>query len=320
MYVFDSCCFSFAYFAEPVQKKHCILWCLIFSLEQRWCNKHCQIHPHIVKIHEKYNGIIWPWDFLHYFWNSSEHHKLLSWIHEPGDQAEGRCRQFWEHVKHLPFYGELGLESVDHKRTIPLAWHMDGVKVYKTHKAYVYSCSSLIRKGPSLDTKLLVLLIRDGDLVKPQTHNSIAKLVAYIMGVLRTGNFPLVDHEGIPFKPGQPEWEKAGTPFAGGWKAAFAAFKADLEARVMVHQLVRNWASDSICEHCLASKTDDFSYGDFSNRAAYLDHIFTHKEFLLLNPAHKQSSWIQVPGWDKDRNLDDAYSKQHFFVFRFSME
>ena len=131
--------------------------------------------------------------------------------------SAGRCRQFWEHVKHLPFYDELGLESVDHKRTIPLAWHMDGVKVYKTHKAYVYSCSSLIRRGPSLDTKVLVLLIRDGDLVKPHTHNSIGKLVAYIMGVLRTGNFPLVDHEGIPFKPGQPEWEKAGTPFAWGW-------------------------------------------------------------------------------------------------------
>ena len=86
MYVFDCCCFSFAYFAEPVQKKYCI-WCLIFSLEQRWCNKHCQIHPHIVKIHEKYNGIIWPWDFLHYYWNSSEHHKLQSWIHDPGDHA-----------------------------------------------------------------------------------------------------------------------------------------------------------------------------------------------------------------------------------------
>ena len=176
------------------------------------------------------------------------------------------------------------MERSDHHRTIPLAWHMDGVKVYKTHKAYVYSFSSLIRKGPSLDTKCLTLLVRDGDLVKPHTHNDIGILIGYIMKVLSTGNFPTTNERGEPFKGGTLEASRAGQPFAGGWRCAFAAFKADLEARV-VHQLTRNWASDSICEHCLASKNEEFSYGDFSDNAAYLECMFDHNQFLMLNPA-----------------------------------
>lgn len=259
----------------------------------------------MVKIHEKEDtGIIWPWDILHFFWTSDGHKRLLSWIHDPGEQAPLRCKEYWEHVQHLPFFEKLQMERSDHHRTIPLAWHMDGVKVYKTHKAYVYSFSSLIRKGPSLDTKCLTLLVRDGDLVKPHTHNDIGILIGYIMKVLSTGNFPTTNERGEPFKGGTLEASRAGQPFAGGWRCAFAAFKADLEARVMVHQLTRNWASDSICEHCLASKNEEFSYGDFSDNAAYLECMFDHNQFLMLNPPHRQSTWIQVQGWDKDRNLD----------------
>lgn len=241
----------------------------------------------------------------------------MAWIHEPGDQASFRCCEYWDHVGHLPFYKELGLERSDHSKTIPIAWHMDGVKVYKTHKAYVYSFSSLIRKGPSLDTKCLLLLVRDGDLVKPHTHNDIGILIGYIMKVLQTGKFPSTNERGEPFKTGSREATRAEQPFAGGWKCAFSAFKADLEARVMVHQLARNWAADSICEHCLASKTTDFSYGDFTDNAAYLDVMFDHHQFLLLNPPHRQSTWTNVRGWDKDRNLDVSHLKNKFCLDRF---
>ena len=95
---------------------------------------------------------------------------------------------------------------------------------------------------------------RDGDLVKPHTHNDIGILIGYIMKVLSAGSFPTTNERGAPFQGGTLEASRAGKPFAGGWRCAFAAFKADLEARVLVHQLTRNWASDSICEHCLASK------------------------------------------------------------------
>ena len=165
----------------------------------------------------------------------------------------------------------------------------------------------MTRKGRSIDTKMLTLLFREHDQSKPGTHDDVGTIIGWIMDVLRTGRFPLKDMRGKNFPRGSVEYSRAGHEYAGGWKCAFAAFKADLEARVQVHKLVRNWASNSICEHCLASKKlPALHYANFRDDAPFLEHIFTHEEFLLLNPAHRQSTWTCVRGWDKDRNLDES--------------
>ena len=235
-------------------------------------------------------------------WNSPNHKEFYSWVHDPMHEASDRCVEYWKHVS--PFLR--GVTVDEPEKTIPIAWHVDGVKVYKTHKAWVYSFSSAMKKGPSLNSKSLVLLFRDAVMVKPFTHDAVGHLVSYVMKVLQTGLFPDKNFDGEKFPPDSPQALRAGTPFAGGWRGSFACFKADLEARVLVHKLVRNWASDSICEHCLASKLPEFTYGDFSDRALYFECMFSHQDFLLLNPPGKQSTWNNVPGWDKDRNLDES--------------
>lgn len=242
---------------------------------------------------------------LSYLWNSENHSQFFSWVHDPSTEASQRCEEYWSKVSHLPFYQKLMVDKPE--ITIPIAWHVDGVKVYKTHKAWVYSFSSACKKGPSLLSKSLVLLFRDAVMVKPFTHDAVGDIVAYIMKVLQTGLFPSKDFSGNDFPKDSIEAQRSGQPFAGGWCGAFACFKADLEARVLVHKLVRNWASDSICEHCLASKLPQFTYGNFCESAAYLDCMFSHQQFLLLNPVGKQSTWTNVPGWDKDRNLDETW-------------
>ena len=267
----------------------------------------CAIQPGLVTLHDRQNGVIWPWDVLHYLWNSPNHSEFFAWVHDPPEEANQRCAEYWSRSSHLPFYQKLTIDNPE--TTIPIAWHVDGVKIYKTHKAWVYSFSSAIKKGPSLISKSLVLLFREAVMVKPFTHDAVGRIVAYIMKVLQTGLFPSQDFSGNDFPKESVEEIRSGTPFAGGWKGAFACFKADLEARVLVHKLVRNWASDSMCEHCLASRLPQFTYGDFSDRAAYWECMFTHEEFFLLNPASRQSTWLNVPGWDKDRNLDEPWPK-----------
>ena len=221
------------------------------------------------------------------------------------EEASARCAEYWERVSHLPFFEKLDVKNPE--KTIPLSWHMDGVKVFKTQKVWAYSHSSAIRKGPSIDTKTLFLLFRDNVMVKPHTHDAVGNLIAYVMDVLQAGMFPSKDPDGNPFPPHSVQAQRAGAYFAGGWCAAFACFKADLEGRVLAHKLVRNWASDSICEHCLASKLPQFTYGDFSDSAAYWDCMFTHQQFLMLNPPGKTSSWVNVRGWDISRNLDEPW-------------
>ena len=170
----------------------------------------------------------------------------------------------------------------------------------------------LHKGGATLGSKLLLLLVRDADMVKYKTHDAVAKLIAYIMDNLMSGTFPTLDPSGNRWAEGSREAERAGQLFAGGMCCAFSAFKGDLEARVLVHKLVRNWSSNSICEHCLAGRAaDGFSYGDFSDRAAYMEFFLDHHQFLLLNPADRQSGWIEVKGWRKDRNLDDMLHCLH---------
>lgn len=257
-----------------------------------------------MQIHQRLTGIIYPWDVFNYLWNENKLFSFISGRDDDPDRAAYSCADYWEHVNNLDFYQDLNISMDDRARTIPLAVHVDGVKVYRTHKAWVYSWGSMLHKGNSLHSKVLLLLIRDADLVKNHSHDAVGRLMGWIFEVLQSGVFPLTDCEGRPWPLGSLQSQQAGTYFAGGWRAAFSAFKADLEARVQVHKLVRNWSSNSICEHCLASKKPDFSYGDFSNNAAYLECMLSHEQFLLLNPPERQSSWTCVKGWRKERNLE----------------
>ena len=67
----------------------------------------------------------------------------------------------------------------------------------------------------------------------------------------------------------------------------------------------RHYNATWICEHCLASRQDAFTFGDFREEAACLRVRFSHEDFLMLNNPSKQSSWVCVEGWTKDRNLED---------------
>ena len=194
-------------------------------------------------------------------------------------------------------------------------FHTDGVKVYKNQKAWVYSLSSACRKGPSMSTKLVFIIVRDNMVVKRKTHDAIGHLVGYMMDTMMTGCFPLRDHEGLEFQPGSPAAERAGKPFASGWSMAFAGFKGDWEARALVHKMTRYYRTTYICEHCMASYKDDFTFGDFRPGANSQLIRFTHDQFLALNPPNDQSSWTSVRGWTKDRNLEDACIEHHPEVF-----
>ena len=291
------------------QKRLAVLYVLAVLL--RWCRQHCELQPDTIRIALKdashWTGILWPWDILNWLWR---HDKLASWMHDPVEEGPFRVQEYWQKLEHMDFYRALKLENPNN--TIPISWHCDGVKVYKTQKVWVYSFTSCIRKGPSVSSKLLFLIVRENELVKDKTHDSIARLIGYVMQNLMTGKFPERGPDGKPWPRGSLAEQRSGQQIAGSWRFAFSTFKADLEARVACHKLVRNYASNSICEHCLASKLDNgYSYGDFTDEAGYFGTMLSHNDFLLLNPAGKQSAWLCVPGWQKDRNVD-ATCPQNF--------
>ena len=213
--------------------------------------------------------------------------------------------EYWARHEHTPFFKRLGLPPSDMPKTVPLAFHADGVRIYKRQKAYVYSCSSMCRKGPSLSTKIILLAIKEGIMIKDKTHDDIGKLMGHVCEVLRTGCFPHADENGDPFPENTLQGRRAGRSFAGGWKCSFSAWKGDWEARVQVHKLPRNYSCTYICERCPAARNDYFNFGDFRPEASHMQIRFDHSQYLLLNPPGRTSSWTAVKGWSIDRNLED---------------
>ena len=215
-------------------------------------------------------------------------------------------KEYWSHMDGEEFFHQLNIAEPSH--TIPIVWHADGVKIFRNQKAWVYSYSSMVKKSElAISNKMVFCILKDSAMSKPQTHDAIGKIIGYVMKVLQTGRYPTADYLGNPFPTTSIEFSRAGHPFAYSalgrpWMGAFCAWKEDLEARVQIHKLVRNYMSNAICEHCAASR--QISFGDFSQNAAWRESRFTHAQFMILTPPERYSSWLNVPGWTKNRNLD----------------
>lgn len=288
--------------------------------------------------------ILWPWDMIHWRDNID---KLGDWIADKPEKAFLKCleaglklvlicmvffgelgdggmltlsyvgpafagalQDYWRHVQDEPFTADLDLSQPS--RTIPLVFHVDGVKVFKNQKVWVYSYSSMVRKkGNSLENKMVLAIIRDSMLAKPHTHDAMANVIAWVCATLSTGRFPLCDWKGAPWATSSIASRMAGQPFTrDGWRCEFAAFKGDLEARVMIHKMIRNYMANMICEHCPAGKLLNFA--DFRKNAPWALVRFSHQELLDLNPAHRQSQWTKVRGWRKERNLEALCCESNF--------
>lgn len=298
----------------------------------RWCEEMCSVHPADVCIPLKVvtaNGdeievascpthILWPWDFFHYMWKQG---KFLEWVADDPATASDSTESYWKHCSHLDFFQRLGLDknNTDQLRsTVPLFFHTDGVKIYKAQKAWVYSVSSACRKGASLETKLVIIILRDSRVIKEKSHDAVGELMGYITDTLMSGCFPRHRPDGAAFPTGSAESHRAGKPFAGKWAMAFSGFKGDWEARMLIHKSKRGYNSTWVCDHCMASRLPQFTFGDFNMDAGCLSHRFTHEEYMILQGS-QQSSWRFVKGWTKDRNLEDSHRDlARCFLFKMS--
>ena len=220
----------------------------------------------------------------------------------------GHPQDFWNHVKDEDFVQSLDLSQPS--KTIPLAFHVDGVKVYKNQKVWVYSYSSMVRKrGNSLENKTVLAIVRDSMLAKPHAHDAMARVIAFICKTLSTGLYPLCDWKGNPWPSNSREHALAGTPLhvmmdgavhlrlsRGTWKLE-SWFTRWFETTWQIW-----FVNIARLENCWAMLTS-------GRNAPWTSVRFSHQEFLDLNPPNRQSAWTNIPGWTKDRNLEDWNSE-----------
>ena len=54
-------------------KTPCHMFYLGSPAHPRWCRDHCKIQPDCVQLHNRKNGVLWPWDVLADMWDSPGH-------------------------------------------------------------------------------------------------------------------------------------------------------------------------------------------------------------------------------------------------------
>ena len=184
--------------------------CPLFT---RWCRQVCTVQVGETAIPLKVStksgdevnveacptSILWPWDILHWMWKKGT---FFGWVADEQNTASARCEDYWNHCTHLDFYARLQLEANQHRTTVPVFFHADGVRTYKAQKAWIYSFSSACRKGPSTKNKTCAVGNR---VIKDKTHDAIGKLMGYITSTMQSGQFPDRQPDGSPFAEGSLE-------------------------------------------------------------------------------------------------------------------
>ena len=119
-----------------------------------------------------------------------------------------KAKEYWHKVRGEDFYSTLQLTEPE--RTVPIVFHVDGVRIYKQQESWIYSYSSMTKKGGStVENKIVLCLVRDALVAKPQTHDALAKIVTWVCTVLQTGRYPCKDFYGQDWPAGSKEAERA---------------------------------------------------------------------------------------------------------------
>ena len=235
-----------------------------------------------------------------------------------GPGGVGLHREYWERHRAADptWFAMLGLDELMLTCTVPIYWHEDGVRLYHHEEATIWSWSSALTTGHSLDSKHVMGLLPSSRMTAESEH-AMTAILAWSMGCMRSGTWPMTCPSGEPWPAGSFRAHRAGQPLAQGWRAAFAGWKGDFKARHEVHRLRRFYSSNFICERCAASKhLPETLYGSFHADAGWRQTTTSHEDYLATTPEHLRTSWLAVTGFTFTRCIDDAMHIIHLGVAR----
>ncbi len=139
---------------------------------------------------------------------------------------------------------------------VPLHFHTDSAATLRTTKHRIYSWSSALKLGCSLDSKWLITLLED-HLWCDEMEEDLVKVIAWSVQALQAGEWPRFDPWGGAWPPESKRGRHAGSDLCPGraYTGFFAGWKGDLEAKLHTHRFrCRNYLSTAICEMCDATR------------------------------------------------------------------
>lgn len=177
--------------------------------------------------------------------------------------SAGDAREFWNSMNNSVVVQEHPTMTPDmwHK-CIPFGIHGDGGKFSHQDNLLIFGVNSLLGKGTTTMTRLLVTSIRKTELVAGSL-DAILGIIAWSFNTMLTGLSPSLDWNGKGI-PGRPSY------LAGGHKGVLMSCRGDWEFYSNVLGLP-SWQSNlNMCWMCAASSTiSDLLFTDCSPTAGW---------------------------------------------------
>ena len=203
--------------------------------------------------------------------------------------GEGACSEFWngmvdsEFVKRHP---HLPRHAWD--RIVPIGFHGDGGAFCAHDSLYGLSWNSLVCSGTTIQTRMLLSVIRKSDMVA-DSLDSLLRIFSWSCNILLSGQPPHCDWAGRRLEGG-------GCDLAGGWRAQLCQVRGDWQFYCQASYFPQWNSADIMCPFCKASSTDRTRpWSDFSLTAAWRGMIFTHESYLthiaLMGFRYSSSFW-----------------------------
>ena len=182
----------------------------------------------------------------------------------------GAIEEFWGDMEHHPAVKShpMRMQSDWRSKVVPLSMHGDDVPVAGVGKSWarllnIYSWTSLVGKGGTLDMLFFIYAVFV-HLQTKETQAAVWKVLVWAFTVLASGRWPTHDAWGTAYPPQSKEGLRAGSWFAGGYRAIIFALRGDLDYFAKSFGL-NHYGSARPCCRCPANNTegDPLCWTDF---------------------------------------------------------
>ena len=229
---------------------------------------------------------------------------------------------FWDSVSDHPSMLNHPMKEKQSWRTtfVPLSLHGDGVAIAGcgrpwSKSAEVLSWSSMLASGSTIMKNYMIVMIHKLLCCKSigchHTLNAVFDQLIWSFQILFDGKWPQADADGIAYQPGTPEFAKAGTPLAGGYRGTLFIMRGDLEYFSNTLGL-EHFGSLSPCFLCRANcSNDDIPWADCrANRAKWMSTCWSNVDWEAAKP-NRHRIFRDVPGVSISTVIPDIMHTKH---------
>ncbi len=208
--------------------------------------------------------------------------------------------RWWESARQVPSSHPV-VAAVPPRWRVPLGMHGDGAGAHGGETVLVVTWGSVaVMKRPTLDTRLVFSMVKEGETV-PDSLHTLYSVLAWSFRALADGVWPATDHWGRPFTDTfhRKRAAVAGQPLANGFRGAWVEMRGDWKFLRESLKLTSHYGTPGICHLCEAHRSEgNLLFTDFSRGAPHrATHVSNESWRATAAAAGSLSPLVDIPGF-----------------------